>query len=244
MTPVDNRSASAGVRRWRTVVPRPRTMAVAASAAILFVGLLHLPRAKGLLMKLGGCPFASGQLTPAQMDTARHLALATRRGEAPAPSRPALGFSLDSTSIDDVRRWAERVHVSCEDVRAGFITCASVPSEAVGRPEGEGRIDELGLGFNRRGQLVNVTAMRGHLAPLRASLVSTDISSSLRSSLGRATHSAGSLTAASIAHRSVTLLARKMLIQLCLFQNNRLAWASIPVSARAMISSASMSLRE
>ena len=150
-------------------------------------------------MKLGGCPFASGQLTPAQMDTARHLALATRRGEAPAPSRPALGFSLDSTSIDDVRRWAERVHVSCEDVRAGFITCASVPSEAVGRPEGEGRIDELGLGFNRRGQLVNVTAMRGHLAPLRASLVSTDISSSLRSSLGRATHSAGSLTAASIA---------------------------------------------
>ncbi len=150
-------------------------------------------------MKLGGCPFASSQLTPAQMDTARHMALATRRGEAPAPSRPALGFSLDSTSIDDVRRWAERVHVSCEDVRAGFITCASVPSEAVGRPEGEGRIDELGLGFNRRGQLVNVTAMRGHLDPLHASLVATEISSSLRSSLGSATHSAGALTAASLA---------------------------------------------
>ena len=196
MTPADNDSAGAvrsSAKRWLHIAGR------AVVLAALGVGLLHTPVAKGLLARFGGCPFAGARLTPEQMDTARRLALATRKGEAPAPSRPALGFSLDATSAYDVHLWAARANVNCEDVRPGFMTCANVPPDAVGRSAAEGLIDELALGFNRRGQLVNVTTMRGHLDPRRASSVSSDIASSLRDSLGPATHAAGAMTAASLA---------------------------------------------
>jgi hypothetical protein len=195
MTPAASNSAATAPRastRWRRRAGR------AAAFAIVGIGLLHLPLAKGLLMRLGGCPFASASLTPAQMDTARHLALATRKGEASAPSRPALGFALDATSAGDVHRWADRSRVTCEDVHQGLITCANVPSEALGRPASEGRIDELALGFNQRGRLVNLTTMREHMEPRRASIVSSDIVSSLRESLGPAMHTAGALTASSL----------------------------------------------
>jgi hypothetical protein len=196
MTPANNDLLAAGPGPARRRLKRALG---AAGFAVLGVALLHLPVAKGLLMRLGGCPFAGAQLTPAQMDTARHLALAERKGDSPAPSRPALGFALDATSASTVRRWAAASKVSCEDVRTGLITCANVPPEALSLPSGEGPIDELVLGFNQRGLLVNVTTMRAHLEPRAAATVSSVIASSLRESLGPATRASGVLNPASLA---------------------------------------------
>jgi hypothetical protein len=205
MTPADDRLATSRSKRsvhWR------RAIGIAAGVLVGVV-LLHLPILRGALARFGGCPFANAPMTSGQMDTARRWALATRRGEGPAPVRPALGFSLDTTSENDVRQWAKGASLSCEDKRDGFIVCTAVPPEAIGfsrpaedvgvRPGAGAVIDELAFGFNRRGQLVNVTTMRTHLRPVDASVVSSRIVSRLRDALGPATHSAGSLAAASLA---------------------------------------------
>jgi hypothetical protein len=200
MTPADHRLAGNGLAtsRSRRSVHWRRGVGIAA-AVLMGVVLLHLPILKGALARFGGCPFANAQMTSGEMDTARHWSLTTRRGEGPAPVRPALGFSLDTTTENDVHQWAKGANLSCEDKRDGFIVCTAVPPETIGRPAGGAAIDELAFGFNRRRQLVNVTTMRTHLRPLDASAVSSRIASGLRDALGPATRSAGSLAAASLA---------------------------------------------
>jgi hypothetical protein len=195
MMPADNRLVTS--RSKRSTLLR-RGLGVAAGL-LVSVFLLHLPLLRGLVARFGGCPFANSQMTSVQMDTARHWALASRRGVGTAPVRPALGFFLDTTSENDVRQWAKGASIPCEDKRDGFIVCAGVPPQAIGRPASDTAIDELALGFNPRGRLVNVTTMRAHLRPVDASVVSSRIVSSLRDALGPATHSAGSLAAASLA---------------------------------------------
>ena len=181
-----------GARRWR------RVAGWSAAVVAVAIGALHLPIAMRFLAQFGGCPFAGAQLTPAQMETARHWAVASRKGEDVAPARPALGFTLDVTSEKDVHRWAIGAGVHCEDIRAALVVCKNVPPQAVGRPAGDAPVDELALGFNLRGQLVNVTTMRAHLGAREASSVSNGIASGLRAALGPATHSAGSMAAASL----------------------------------------------
>lgn len=193
MTPAES---SLPMRKPHHARRRLRLAGMGLLAGIVGVGLLHLPIASRLMARLGGCPFASAKLTPAQMDTARHWALASRKGQAPAPARPALGFSLDETSPEAVHQWARREHVACDDVRPGVIVCASVPSRAVGQPPGDGSIDELSFGFNARGKLVNLTTMRTHLRPPEASSVSRHVVETLREALGRPTRFAGILTPA------------------------------------------------
>jgi len=169
------------------------------AAGAIGIALLHTPMALRFLMRLGGCPFAGGNLTPAQMETARHWGLATRKGGDPAPARPALGFMLDSTTLDEVHEWAKKVNIKCDDVRPGFIVCTDVPPQAVGRPAGNPQVDEIALGFNPRGQLVNVTTMRAHLRPFDAAVIASGIADNLRGLLGPATHSEGTMTAHALA---------------------------------------------
>lgn len=155
------------------------------------VGVLHTPLARPLLMRLGGCPMAGAHMTPAQMDTARSLAVSASRGTRIAPFRPALGFALDATTLPEVHAWAAREHVDCEDARAGFVTCSHVDPIAIGRPAIEGAIDELDLGFDVRGHLVNVTTLRSHMRSDDAAKAARDMALWLSAKLGPADRANG-----------------------------------------------------
>ncbi len=159
------------------------------------IGLLHAPQVRPLLMRLGGCPMAGARMTPAQMDTARALAAAGNRGARSAPVRPALGFTLDATTLAEVHTWAARERVACEDARAGFITCSHVAPQALGRPAVDGAIDELDLGFDVHGHLVNVTTLRSHMKSDDAASTARDVATWLSGELGPADRANGAFDA-------------------------------------------------
>jgi hypothetical protein len=146
-------------------------------------GILHLPFARGLLMKAGGCPMVA-EPSPEVMDKAHQGALAKERGTEMAPARPAFGFALEKTTRTDVLAWAERARVHCQRERAGILGCSAVPASAVGAPEVQGPITTLSFGFNAQEQLVDVSSMRMHLSPRAGLAAVTDITTSLNKQLG------------------------------------------------------------
>jgi hypothetical protein len=133
----------------------------ALAAAVASVGVLHMPFARGLLMRAGGCPFGNARL--AEIEPARRAAIARDRGDRAAPARPALGFDLDRTTRDDARAWANREHVACDEAREGLVVCKEVPPSALGLPEVDGPA-ELHLGFDTHARLVDVSTMRMNVA--------------------------------------------------------------------------------
>src|ERR1700760_2214274 len=79
------------------------------------IGAMHLKAARPLLAMLGvKCPIeATGaEVEVARLESARHA-----RGTEVAASRPALGFALDTTTLTDVKAWAEKNQVSCQESR-------------------------------------------------------------------------------------------------------------------------------
>ncbi len=143
---------------------RARTLAVtvlAGAAAVVGVGgVLHLPFARGVLMKAGGCPVGNASL--AAMEPARRELIRANRGADPAPARPALGFNLDVTRRDEVLAWASGAGVACHEEREGLTFCDNVPARALGIPEADGPVSEVHFGFGPRGVLVDVATMRNN----------------------------------------------------------------------------------
>ncbi len=131
------------------------------TAVVTAVGVMHMPFARGLLMRAGGCPVGHAKL--AEIEPARLAAVAKERGTEPAPARPALGFTLDSTTRKDVDRWADRANLSCDEVREGVLRCKNVAAPSLGLPESDGPVSELYFGFNTHGRLVDVSTMRMHV---------------------------------------------------------------------------------
>ncbi len=181
---------------------KARHPAVVAAGALVvatgLIGLAHAPFARSLLMSLGGCPMAGARMTPAVAERARQMALGADRNEPPAPSRPALGFALDSTTLPEARAWARREHVDCEDARPGLMKCTGVPPEVLGLPATQGKLDELSLEFDPHDRLVNMTTFRTHLTPAVASTEAHAIVTSLAEKLGPAERSAGDFAASSL----------------------------------------------
>ena len=177
---------------------RLRAGIVVATAMIGAVGLLHAPFARPLLMRVGGCPVAGGRMTPRESDAARRLALGVETGSATAPARPALGFALDETSLDDARAWARRGQVDCDEARAGLLRCTQVRADALGIPASQGTIDELLLQFDPRGRLVNVTTIRAGLAPDAVASRAAAIVGSLDRELGPSPRGHGDFGGASL----------------------------------------------
>ncbi len=172
-----------------------KIVAATLGAATVLVGLLHAPFARPVLMRLGGCPMA-GRMTPVESENARHMGVSLVRGTDEAPARPALGFALDATTLDDVRKWAEREGVDCDEPRAGFVRCTDVAPAALGLPASRGRVDELALAFDTGARLVNVTTLRTHLDPAVGAREARDIAASLESKLGTPTETSGAIDAA------------------------------------------------
>lgn len=165
------------------------------------IGVAHMPFARSLLMTMGGCPMAGSRMTAIEAENARHMALASNPGHEAAPARPALGFALDSTSVANVRDWARREHVDCDDARPGLLKCSEVSPVALGLPAENGSIDELELEFSDQGRLVNMTTFRSHLNPAQAATEAHSIVSSLIEKLGPAGRKAGAFDPA---HLSVS----------------------------------------
>ena len=166
MVPHASRTHASRTHASRTLVRTSKKRILVAAGALTAVvaaaGVAHMPFARGLLMRLGGCPFGSARL--ADVEPARRAAIAGERGLTPAPARPALGFDLDRTTRQDARAWADREHVTCHDVREGLVQCQDVAASALGLPEVDGPVGELSLGFDTRGRLVDVSTMRLHVA--------------------------------------------------------------------------------
>jgi hypothetical protein len=173
---------------------------VAAAGVLAFVtagiGVLHMPFARSLLLRVGGCPMAGARMTPKEMEHARHIALTDERGPVAAPARPTVGFALDTTSLAEVHAWADHAKVRCEDKHPGLVICTEVQPASVGLPGTEGVIDELALGFNERNLLVNETTTRAHLTPQGAERAAHSIVEALSAKLGPAAKSVGGFDAA------------------------------------------------
>ena len=173
----------------------------ALATSVGLVGLLHMPFARRLLMRVGGCPVGNASL--AEMEPAVRSAVHAARGKDPAPSRPALGFDLDRTTRADADAWASRVHVSCHQEREGLVFCDNVPASALGLPDEDGPVSEVHLGFDTKGVLKDVATMRMNAssAPAR------DIEARLVAQVGEPQEKQGSFDDATLARSGVESLA-------------------------------------
>jgi hypothetical protein len=183
----------------RTKSRRAAAVAAAVIGITGLVGLAHAPfaRSRSLLRTLG-CPVAGARMTPEVAERARRMALATDRAALSAPARPALGFALDRSTRDEVRAWARREQVECEDARRGLMKCARVAPEALGLEATGATIDELALEFDPHERLVNVATLRTHLTRQRASAEARAIVASLSERLGPAELRAGDFAESSL----------------------------------------------
>ncbi|MGD0678927.1 MAG: hypothetical protein ABSC94_26275 [Polyangiaceae bacterium] len=179
--------------------------AIGFAAALGLTGLMHAPFARSILGRAGGCPFA-GRLTPADAEVARHMALAEMHGTGNAPSRPAMGFILNGTTVAEARDWAAKKAVSCDEPRAGLLRCEHVPGEALGLRPGAAPA-ELSLQFDPDGRLVNAVTFRSHLSAEVAAQTAAAIVTSLSDSLGPAKRGVGSFDAGHLSRPSASSIA-------------------------------------
>jgi hypothetical protein len=163
----------------------------------LVIGLLHTKAARPLLARLGmKCPL---QGSAADVEAARLRSARAERGTEAAASRPALGFTLDTMTLNDVKAWADQKQVSCDELRKGsFLQCTNVPESALG---GTGPIiGQLDLGFSPTTQrLVNVSAWRSGMTSAAAAQQLNAVVASMKQQVGPPTIEAG--------HRSAAYLA-------------------------------------
>jgi len=169
--------------RWKRVA----TIAAVLSVAVVGVGgVLHLPFARGLLRRAGGCPIGI-EASPQQFDKAHQAALASQRGSTMAPARPALGFTLEQTTRAEVQAWADRGKVSCTTGRQKILSCESIAPSLLGVSEVEGPVTTMSFAFDARDRLVDISAIRMQMSPAAALAASNQIAGDLAKQLG-ATH--------------------------------------------------------
>jgi hypothetical protein len=150
----------------------------ALGGAFALVGALHMPFARPLLMRLGGCPASS----PVAIDAARKDAIASSRGTAPAPARPALGFALDEATVTDVRAWAARVGAKCDEKRdVTLVKCTGAAGYA-----------EVAFGLSpHTKKVVAVTTLRSNLTGAEGVESLVRVGNELHAALGAPTTTAG-----------------------------------------------------
>jgi hypothetical protein len=158
-------------------------IAAIAVAGLGLIALLHLPFARPLLARVAGCPF--DRVTPRQVELARESALRRLRGTGVAPARPALGFTLDRTTLGDVREWARREGVRCEESRQStLVKCDNVPASVLA-PGAAGSFDEVAFGFRIADrQLMNITTLCGGLDASAAAARLSETATRLERELG------------------------------------------------------------
>ena len=169
-------------------------VAAALAVSTLLVGVLHTSFGRPLLARLGvGCPV---QASPEDVERARLVSAHATEGDERSPAQPALGFVLDRMTESDVKAWALREHVSCDEQRGGTVlSCTQVPESALGGDMG-GMTDELVLAFSPKSRrLVNIATTQYGLDGDAAAARMDRVVASLEEKLGKPTREAGERSA-------------------------------------------------
>lgn len=161
------------------------------------IGAMHLKAARPLLAMLGiKCPI---EATGADVERARLKSARLTRGTEVAASRPALGFTLDTTTLTDVKAWAAKNQISCDESRQStLLNCANVPATAVG---GTGpAISEVDFGFTPKdARLVNISAWHNGISSTEAIAQMNTTVSGLEKQLGAPSEEKGDRSASYLA---------------------------------------------
>lgn len=163
-------------------------LAVAAPTALL--GAAHTGAGTPWLARLGGagCPLATPS-SPAQLEAQRKGAMENLRGASPAPSRPALGLGIETSSPDEVRAWAAARGMRCEES----------PAESALRCNGEvarGAISDVFARFDERDRLVVLDVFRAGASAPEALARFDELQRSLAGTLGPPSSVSGEATTA------------------------------------------------
>jgi hypothetical protein len=132
-----------------------------ASASVVgltgLIGVLHMPFGRSLLMKLGGCPIV--RISPEQLEQVQNAAVTRGTADATgnAPARPALGFVLEKTTIDEVHAWIDSKGLKCnDDLGDTLIMCPNVPAATVGQQGPD--LSSLEFGFRASTKVLRVVS--------------------------------------------------------------------------------------
>jgi hypothetical protein len=161
--------------------------AIAACVVVAATGLLHTRAGRPLLAKLGGgaagaCPILVG-MSPQTLEDHRVAAMKPLAGEARAPTRAALAFTLATTTRGEVTAWTTSHGLACKDDVAGTAwRCADVDPKAL--DDGQVPIDDLFFVFDPAGKLVALDVMHKGASADDASRLLDDAFARLRRVLG------------------------------------------------------------
>ena len=165
------------------------------TVSVAGIGFLHTSTGRPLLLKMSGCPL--GQADPKAVQAGAEQVVARDRGAESAPSRPALGFALDRTTLADVERWAHEHDLACEAAREDTLyQCKLVPTSALPNVGGmEGRVDDLTFAFREDGTLWTVSAWSFKLPAGEATSRLLGVSRSMEHAVGKPDLTYGELAA-------------------------------------------------
>lgn len=155
------------------------------------IGWMHTP--SGLrFLAAAGVPCPVNTVTPEQVRQLRSVGLASIRGGAPAPVRPApAGMQLDRTTEAEALALLGRAHAQCEAQVRGYrhLRCRGIDAGALaldGPP-----VSELWLSFGPAGRLVGVDVYRRGMDAASLRTVWSSAAARLRGALGAPTLALG-----------------------------------------------------
>jgi hypothetical protein len=143
-----------------------RRIGLSLGTALALVTVIHLPPLSGWLGITGGhgggCPFGFDHEESAEGHKVAKARLdATLRGQTPALARPALGFTLDVTTVTDVQQWSIAHGLGCEAKHGGtLVECGEVPASALPRGAGALGLTSAWFQFGDHGTLESLKTVR------------------------------------------------------------------------------------
>jgi len=177
-----------------------RSLAFAAGstvAVVAFIGLLHMPVARPLLMSLEAwCPVLNVPAT--QVEAMQAAAAGALMGTEPAPSRESTALRLVFGSAADADAWARARSFACETESRGFEYrwCRRVPASALGRIDVDAAQDrEVVIARDSNGRTRAVDILARTSAGAAATALAQTAALDLRAVLGEPTERYGSFDA-------------------------------------------------
>jgi hypothetical protein len=166
---------------WKKLLVGVGASAVVVTGAI---GLLHTSLGKPLLMRAGGCPAANAP--PEGVQERQKQAIRGTRGDATAPKRVALGFTLDKSTFADVESWAKTNGVACKATREDTtFSCTNIRAAALPDTVAKSDLDEIEFTFRVKDKtLFAVSTWRWNLPEDRAAKELGSVVSTLKQDLG------------------------------------------------------------
>jgi hypothetical protein len=132
--------------------------------------LVVLKPVMGLMGSKAACPFGYDAKPTLAAKEAGRLAFAeSHRGQEAASGRPALGFTLDATTPQDVMAWAKADGVACKEKIGGLVgsdlECRDVPERLLPAGQRGASVGTMWLTFGESGTLTSVVAVRSDPSP-------------------------------------------------------------------------------